>query len=85
MNREKILGPVGSAENDDRSLRPQRMSEMVGQREVFERLEIAVQAARQREEPLGHILFDGPPGLGKTTFATCIPHELGVPIEMTSG
>lgn len=85
MNREKILGPVGSAENDDRSLRPQRMSEMVGQRDVFERLEIAVQAARLREEPLGHILFDGPPGLGKTTFATCIPHELGVPIEMTSG
>ncbi len=39
------------------SLRPQRMSEMVGQREVFERLEIAVQAARQREEPLGHVLF----------------------------
>ncbi|NIL96936.1 MAG: Holliday junction branch migration DNA helicase RuvB [Planctomycetales bacterium] len=71
--------------DDDRDLRPQRLNEMVGQREVFQRLEIAVDAARKRGEPLGHILFDGPPGLGKTTFATCIPHELGVSLQIASG
>ena len=85
MNREKILGPLESADDDDRSLRPKKMGEMVGQREVYARLMIAVDAARKREEPLGHILFDGPPGLGKTTFATCIPRELEVPIEMATG
>ncbi len=70
---------------DDSALRPKRMREMVGQRAVFERLEIAVDAAGKRDEPLGHILFDGPPGLGKTTFATCIPHELGVSFQIASG
>ena len=61
------------------------MTEMVGQREVFARLQIAVDAASKRGEPLGHILFDGPPGLGKTTFATCIPRELGVNFQISSG
>ena len=61
------------------------MQEMVGQRDVYARLQIAVDAARKRSEPLGHILFDGPPGLGKTTFAMCIPRELGVNIQLTSG
>ncbi len=70
---------------DDRRLRPRWMRDMVGQREVFARLEIAINAARIRKEPLGHILFDGPPGLGKTTFATVIPNELGVPLQMASG
>ena len=69
----------------DNQLRPTQISEIVGQEEVVERMEIAIQAAKQRKEPLGHILFDGPPGLGKTTFATCIPHEMGVPIEFLSG
>ena len=58
---------------------------MVGQRDVYERLLIAVDAARKRNEPLGHILFDGPPGLGKTTFALCIPRELGVSVQLASG
>ena len=58
---------------------------MVGQRAVYERLKIAVDAARIRSEPLGHILLDGPPGLGKTTFATCIPRALDVPLQIASG
>ena len=58
---------------------------MVGQREVAARVEIAVDAARKHGETLGHILFDGPPGLGKTTFATCIPRDLGVPFQIASG
>jgi Holliday junction DNA helicase RuvB len=70
---------------EDRALRPQRMAEMVGQRAVYERLEIAIDAARKRGDSLGHILLDGPPGLGKTTFATCIPNELGTTLQIASG
>ncbi len=72
-------------EDRDGSLRPKRMSEMVGQRDVIERLQIAIDAARGRGEPLGHILFDGPPGLGKTTFATVIPSEMGTTVELANG
>ncbi len=74
-----------SENDDDRDLRPQTMNEMIGQRNVYERLLIAVDAASKRNEPLGHILLDGPPGLGKTTFAMCIPRDLGVPVQLTSG
>ncbi len=70
---------------EDRALRPTRMADMVGQREVYERLMIAVDAARKRGDVLGHILLDGPPGLGKTTFATCIPRELGTTLQIASG
>ena len=77
--------PQDLSPEEDRVLRPQRMSEMIGQREVFNRLEISIKAAQKRKEPLGHILLDGPPGLGKTTFATCIPRELGVMMQITNG
>jgi holliday junction DNA helicase RuvB len=70
---------------EDVALRPQRMEDMVGQREVYERLKIAVDAALIRGEPLGHILLDGPPGLGKTTFAMCIPKALNAPLQIASG
>jgi Holliday junction DNA helicase RuvB len=85
MAREPLLQDSANYSDDDRDLRPQRMRDMVGQREVYARLEIAVDAAAKRGEPLGHILFDGPPGLGKTTFATCIPRELGVMCQIASG
>src|SRR5271166_142886 len=85
MPREPILQPEAITSDEDRDLRPQRMRDMVGQREVYARLQIAVDAASKRGEPLGHILFDGPPGLGKTTFATCIPRELGVSFQISSG
>lgn len=84
MARQPILTPSDDADDVDRDLRPQRMSDMVGQRAVMERLGIAVDAAQKRGEALGHVLFDGPPGLGKTTFALCIPRELGVSIQLTS-
>ncbi|MFG0253779.1 MAG: Holliday junction branch migration DNA helicase RuvB [Rhodopirellula sp. JB053] len=69
----------------DSKLRPRRMGEMVGQRDVIERLKIAIDAAQSRGEPLGHILFDGPPGLGKTTFATVIPAEMNTSVQMANG
>jgi Holliday junction DNA helicase RuvB len=69
----------------DEKLRPQRLGEVIGQRAVAERLSIALEASRKRGEPLPHILFDGPPGLGKTTFATVLHNELGVELAMTSG
>ncbi len=85
MAREPLLTRPTPSVDDDRDLRPQHLGEMVGQREVYARLQIAIDAAKKRGEPLGHILFDGPPGLGKTTFATCIPRELGVSLQIGSG
>jgi len=80
-----IQAAADDAPAEDRALRPQRMDEMVGQRAVHERLSIAIDASRKRGETLGHILLDGPPGLGKTTFATCIPRELGTSLQIASG
>ena len=85
MSREPTLQHPAEFRDEDRDLRPQRMQDMVGQRDVYARLEIAVDAAAKRGEPLGHILFDGPPGLGKTTFAMCIPRDLGVGFQIGSG
>ena len=86
MVREPVIdGSNRSGEDPERDLRPKRIDEMVGQHEVIARLRIAIEAARVRGEALGHLLLDGPPGLGKTTFATCIPREMQVGLQMTSG
>jgi Holliday junction DNA helicase RuvB len=69
----------------DRNLRPKRLSEFLGQDKVKENLSIAIAAALGRGEPLDHILFYGPPGLGKTTLAHIIAAEMGVNIKVTSG
>lgn len=69
----------------EQSLRPASLSEFVGQDKVRESLRIAVEAARQRREPLDHLLFHGPPGLGKTTLASLMAREMGASIKTTSG
>ncbi|MEZ6047872.1 MAG: Holliday junction branch migration DNA helicase RuvB [Planctomycetaceae bacterium] len=69
----------------DDDLRPQYLKDVVGQRKVVERIKIMIDATRRRQEPLGHLLLDGPPGLGKTTLATVIPRELGTELQITSG
>jgi len=79
-----------AAESDDAQtgaldLRPKNFTEYIGQRQVVETLEIAVTAARQREDVLDHVLLHGPPGLGKTTLAHIISAELDVPLVHTSG
>jgi Holliday junction DNA helicase RuvB len=86
MPREAIVqGGGGEERQRDTALRPKLLREVIGQKAVAQRLQIAVNAARKLKEPLSHILFDGPPGLGKTTFATVLPNELGTSIQMTSG
>ena len=88
MAREKVVGGEDVGDGDREffeKLRPQFLTEVIGQREVASRLRICIDAARKRGEPLPHLLLDGPPGLGKTTFATVLPRELGVELQITSG
>jgi Holliday junction DNA helicase RuvB len=87
MPREAIVQPEPPEDdrNRDAALRPRWLREVIGQRAVANRMRIAINACKKLKEPMSHILFDGPPGLGKTTFATVLPNELGTSIQMTSG
>src|ERR1700730_11182575 len=88
MAREAIVRGDNLEDEDkkrDVALRPRLLREVIGQKSVVQRLGIVLNACKKLKEPLSHILFDGPPGLGKTTFATVLPNELGTTIQMTSG
>jgi Holliday junction DNA helicase RuvB len=74
-----------SDEDNNLTLRPKRLSEYIGQDKIVETLKIAIEAALQRKEPIDHILFNGPPGLGKTTLAHIIANEMGTKIITSSG
>jgi len=83
---ERVITPAPLAEEaDDPSIRPGRLAEFVGQEQVRESLQIAIGASRKRDEPIDHILFSGPPGLGKTTLAHIIARERGADIRTTTG
>ncbi|HLF18063.1 MAG TPA: Holliday junction branch migration DNA helicase RuvB [Candidatus Omnitrophota bacterium] len=67
------------------SLRPQQLEDFIGQRELINNLRVSMEAARRRKEPLEHMLLSGPPGLGKTTLAYIVAHQMGARITVTSG
>ena len=86
MEERIMQSSAGSLEEkQETTLRPQRLDDFIGQRSVKENLKIFIEAAKLRGEPLDHVLFYGPPGLGKTTLAGIIANELEVDIKITSG
>ena len=86
MNERLVSGNRREEDHSlDTSLRPRRLSEYIGQESVKDNLRISITAARQRGEPLDHLMLYGPPGLGKTTLANIMAAEMGVRIKTTSG
>src|SRR6186713_1556803 len=81
----RLVTPGTRDDDADVSLRPQRLSEFIGQEQARVNLSVFIEAARARHEPLDHVLFAGPPGLGKTTLAQIVARELGVNFRATSG
>jgi Holliday junction DNA helicase RuvB len=85
--RDELLASDDGGEDGEIevTLRPRRLAEFVGQRELKDKLEVILGAARRRGSPPDHLLFAGPPGLGKTTLAAIIAAELGTSLLVTSG
>ena len=82
---ERLISAASGEEDTDRALRPQMLDDFVGQAQARANLSIFIEAARSRKEALDHVLFVGPPGLGKTTLAQIVSRELGVNFKSTSG
>ncbi len=86
MSEKRMVEPERRAEDAaEASMRPLSLDEFVGQSQVRDNLRVFIQAARARGEPLDHVLFHGPPGLGKTTLAQIVAREMGVGFRATSG
>ena len=85
MTEDRLLTPARRTEDVDAALRPKTLDEFIGQKAARENLRIFIEAARGRGEALDHVLFFGPPGLGKTTLAQIVAREMGVGFRATSG